>query len=721
VTSARDIFVALACGRSGCPCATAATRAAGQTHCPAHDDEHPSLSISEHNGKVLVRCHAGCSQDTVVAALRERSLWEGAEPRSEVARRELTAYSYVGENGTPLYEVVRYEPKDFRQRRPDGRGGWIWNLEGVGRVLYNLPEVLATVAAARRQPHDTGWTVFITEGEKDADALNALGLVATTNTGGAGRWRDQYADVLRGGRAVIIADKDLNEDAEHPKGRAHADAVAGSLAGKVTSLKRIEMPGDHVKDLSDWLAAGGTKDTLLALVAAAPESMPVQPDGARLVTFSSVVAQSVIYLDAERMIPVRAVTVLAGPPGLGKSQWTVRLAAKNPGVTIIATAEDAADAVVRPRLEAAGADLARVHSIVMRREGLDGDIDLPDDVAELDRLVKQSGATLVVVDPLMAHLPDRINSWRDQSVRRALAPLQRLAEENGCAVVVVVHLNKGASDDPIQRVGGSIGITGAARSVLLLARDPDDPDSDAGLRRVLAHIKSNYGPYRPSLALRIEPFLLDPDGQHIETSRIVVTGESPHFGRDLLAQPDREEQKNERAMQFLIEELSQGRLLRTRLVEKAEAQGISLRTLERAKSQLGATVKAFRIGEAGRRGGGAWWWELRDDSDAGVINTADAVVEVAFPHLNDAAALIVEDEAALPDEPAIITAEPDISPSAALIAEVAELPEDVRGWFESTLGFAVATGIEPAKAWHVGVVNVLDRFAKDTGASETTQ
>ncbi len=275
MTSARDIFVALACGRSGCPCATA--RAAGQTHCPAHDDEHPSLSISEHNGKALVRCHAGCEQDTVVAALRERSLWEGA--RSEVARRELTAYSYVGENGAPLYEVVRYEPKDFRQRRPDGRGGWIWNLEGVGRVVYNLPAVVAVVEAARREPDDPAWTVFITEGEKDADALNALGLVATTNTGGAGKWRDQYAEVLRGGRAVIIADKDRDEDEKHPKGRAHADAVASSLAGKVTSLKRIEMPGDHVKDASDWLAAGGTRDALLALVAAAPE-MPVQPDAA---------------------------------------------------------------------------------------------------------------------------------------------------------------------------------------------------------------------------------------------------------------------------------------------------------------------------------------------------------------------------------------------------------------------------------------------------------
>ena len=98
-----NILDALACGRAGCPCAAAARRGAGQTHCPAHDDERPSLSVSDADQKVLVHCHAGCEQDTVVAALRERSLWEGAEPRSEVARRELTAYSYVGENGTPLY------------------------------------------------------------------------------------------------------------------------------------------------------------------------------------------------------------------------------------------------------------------------------------------------------------------------------------------------------------------------------------------------------------------------------------------------------------------------------------------------------------------------------------------------------------------------------------------------------------------------------------------
>jgi hypothetical protein len=490
-------------------------------------------------------------------------------------------------------------------------------------------------------------------------------------------------------------------------------------------------------------------------------------DGARLVTFSSIVAQPVTYLDEERTIPLRAVTVLAGPQGLGKSQWTIRLAAKNSGHTIIASSEDSDAAVVRPRLEAAGADLNRVHNIVMRREGLDGDIDLPDDVAELDRLVQDSGATLVVIDPLMAHLPDRINSWRDQSVRRALAPLQRLAEEHGCAVVVIVHLNKGEGDDPLQRVGGSVGITAAARSVLLLARDPDDPDGDKSLNRVLAHIKSNYGPLRPSLALSIEPFLLDPDGKHIETSRVTVIGASVHLGRDLLAQPDRQEQKLERATRFLTDELEKGPQPRKQLEERADAEGISFRTLERAKAELGERVRAFRVGEPGHRGSGASWWGLSGDTEDEPINTAN-------PEISPVAALIVEPQTVLFEGPAVNTAaNPAISRMAAVLIDVGrpeswprefrtyyddavsfavgggmalgeaevrarretvdlmresgldplfgvepDADDDIRGWFEATISFAVNTGMNPVDAWRIGVMDVLDRFANtkhDTG------
>src|SRR5262249_41442791 len=112
-----------------------------QALCPAHDDRNPSLSINVRDDKILIHCHAGCSQEAVLAALgiegRELSL-----SVSDSERRIVTTYDYQDENGKLLFQVVRFDPKGFRQRRPDGRGGWLWSLNGVRRVPYRLPDVL---------------------------------------------------------------------------------------------------------------------------------------------------------------------------------------------------------------------------------------------------------------------------------------------------------------------------------------------------------------------------------------------------------------------------------------------------------------------------------------------------------------------------------------------------------------------------------------------------
>jgi hypothetical protein len=211
-----------------------------------------------------------------------------------------------------------------------------------------------------------------------------------------------------------------------------------------------------------------------------------------------------------------------------RSLLTCELAARvsREGVfTLIATAEDSLAATARPRLEAAQADLDRVAFVEMQADdGLPTGLSLPDDVGELEQLVQECGASLVVVDPLAAHLPAEVNSWRDQSVRLALAPLHALADRQRCAIVLVVHLNKALSAEPLRRIGGSVGIPAAARSVLLLARDPDDGDT----RRVLAHVKCNVGPPAPSLLYELEPVLLPatngfPD---VETVRLVEKGEA---------------------------------------------------------------------------------------------------------------------------------------------------------------------------------------------------
>jgi hypothetical protein len=178
--------------------------------------------------------------------------------------RIATTYDYTDENGQLLYQAVRYEPKDFRQRRPDGKGGWVWNLNGVRLVLYRLPE-LARAPSSR--------PVFVAEGEKDVDRLTEMGLVATTNAMGAGKWRLSYAEALTGREVVILPDND-------DPGRKHAQQVAQSLQGKAASVKVVDLLGLPPKgDVSDWLALpGNDKDKLLQMVltAKAP-SAPATP------------------------------------------------------------------------------------------------------------------------------------------------------------------------------------------------------------------------------------------------------------------------------------------------------------------------------------------------------------------------------------------------------------------------------------------------------------
>jgi putative DNA primase/helicase len=209
--------------------------------CPAHDDRNPSLSIQEKDGKVLVHCHAGCSQRDVVDALRARRLWESEQRQPE--RRIVATYDYTGEQGELLYQVVRYEPKDFKQRRPAGYGGWIWKKE-PRQVLYRLPEVLEAPI------------VFVVEGEKDVETLRNHGFVATTNAGGAeAPWLPQFTEALRGREVILVPDNDK-------PGRRRVLTIARALLDKAAKIVILELEG--AKDVTAWFEAGHSELELIA-------------------------------------------------------------------------------------------------------------------------------------------------------------------------------------------------------------------------------------------------------------------------------------------------------------------------------------------------------------------------------------------------------------------------------------------------------------------------
>ncbi|HPA50128.1 MAG TPA: DUF3631 domain-containing protein [Thermoanaerobaculia bacterium] len=228
--------------------------------CPAHEDRSASLSVSQgRDGRALVKCHAGCDLEAILGALG-LTVADISPERDERrgSKRIKAVYRYTDETGALLFEVVRFEPKDFRQRRPDpaGKDGYAWNLNGTRRVLYHLPEVAEAVRA--------GLPLFLVEGEKDVDNLRAAGLRATTHAGGAKSWRAaDYVETLRGARVVVVPDDD-------EPGREHGRAVAQSLRGVAAEVRVLNLGRPGVKDASDWLAAGGTREELESLAADAP-------------------------------------------------------------------------------------------------------------------------------------------------------------------------------------------------------------------------------------------------------------------------------------------------------------------------------------------------------------------------------------------------------------------------------------------------------------------
>ena len=279
-----------------------------EARCPAHDDARASLSVSVgKDGRVLIHCHAGCAAEDVLAALD--LAWRDLYPddgRNNERREIVSTYDYTDEGGELLFQVVRFSPKGFAQRRPDGNGGWAWKLDRTRRVLYRLPQVIEAVERGER--------IYVVEGEKDVHALERAGVTATTNPGGALKWRDSYSVALTGASVVIVADRDV-------AGRRHAQEVARSLAERKCAVRIVEAAKG--KDAADHLAAGlGVGDF------AGTDSRPESPERV-------IVAESFARIRAERTrwlwegrIALGAPTLLVGREKLGKSTLTNELAAR---------------------------------------------------------------------------------------------------------------------------------------------------------------------------------------------------------------------------------------------------------------------------------------------------------------------------------------------------------------------------------------------------------
>jgi hypothetical protein len=414
--------------------------------------------------------------------------------------------------------------------------------------------------------------------------------------------------------------------ARHPNLRDIARTLFGrGLTGNalLTAMLAVNAQLIDPKTENEVRRAIGDVETKFTPDAASGEDDRVRP----VLTLLADVEPEVVEWIWQDRIPRGKVTVIDGDPGVGKSTLTLDLAARvttgaqmpdgTTGVAsagvVLCSAEDGAGDTIRPRVEAAGGDLRKIAVLAISDAAGERSIAIPDDLAALEVAIERLEAALVVIDPLMAHLPGNVNSYRDQDVRRALAPLARIAERTDAAVVVVRHLTKAPGGSPLYRGGGSIGIIGAARSALIAAVDPDD---DSSTQRILAVAKSNLAPIAPSMSYELQQVQINTgsDGRAFTTSRIAWGDVTGHTAAQLLPLPDAAEERGAVAMakDVLVQLLADGSMLAKEVQAEAKKAGVAPRTLDRAKSALG--VRSKRDG-FGAKGEWSWFLPPKDATD----------------------------------------------------------------------------------------------------------
>ncbi len=439
-----------------------------QACCPAHEDKKASLSISVKDEKILLYDHAGCAIEAILEAvdLKQKDLFLDSKPSG--GKPEISAiYDYTDEKGETLFQTIRFIPKDFRQRRPNGKGGWEWNLKGVRLVPYRLPDLLKSSM------------VCIVEGEKDADTLWKHGFPATCNPMGAGKWHAEWSKLFEGKEVVILPDLD-------EPGRKHAIDVGKKLYGHALHIKIIEVPKKpHVKDVSDWFTQGGTKDELLKLITEAKEWRPpgAKPPLPVLKAFTASDLEEMIFPEPKWAVPgllPEGLTILAGRPKRGKS-WMglgLALAVASGGKALGQIDVEKGDALYLAlednprRLQNRLAVLKDSESKLPSRLHLVTDF-LPLQMGGMQSLLiwldKHPKTHLVVIDTLGRILPSgKGNNNQFVDDYQFIGKLQKLSIDRGFALLVIHHIRKQSAEYALDRVAGTTGITGAADSVWVL-------------------------------------------------------------------------------------------------------------------------------------------------------------------------------------------------------------------------------------------------------------
>ncbi len=623
------------------------------SRCPAHEDGRASLSVGVgDDGRVLIHCHAGCTPEAIVTALglkladlmpsenrrpcpppraatkaKKNGRREKKDPSVHATVQDAiadlerehgphsAAWTYHDASGEPVGVIVRWDTDGDKDIRPVSKAAKGWVIGGMPepRPLYRLPELLA-------RPE---MRVYVCEGEKAADAAVSIGLLATTSPHGSKSAAKADWTPLAGRDVVILPD---NDDA----GRRYAHEVGAILAtlDPVPKVKLVDLPKLPMKgDIFDWLEMHDAiePDTLRATVDGLADDTPVVDhnevaDGPILTCLADVAPAEIKWLWPLR-VPLGRITLLVGMPGEGKSFLTTYMAARvstrSPwpdgsacpsGSVIFISAEDDPADTIRPRLDAHYADVRRVHLLAMVRKvgGKGEQKETMFTLADLDALETalkmHPDCKLVVVDPIGSFLGGGTDAHRDNEVRSVLAPVAKLAEKYGVAVVVVAHRRKASGAIADDLALGSRAFTGLARAVWHLTHDVEKKS-----RKLLLPGKNNLAREGDGMAFVIcgEPPAISWERNPVAMTADDALATENGNGRK---KPGPEPVARNQAAEWLRDLLRSGPMAAGKIQDEAKAAGYAWRTVQRAKDDLG--IKPHR-----EQFGGVWTWRLPLESE----------------------------------------------------------------------------------------------------------
>lgn len=570
-------------------CLTGVTGRDGQymARCPAHDDRRASLSVSSgDDGRILLKCQAGCSTESVAAALglSLSDLFPQGDSKSRqrgnIKPQIVATYAYKDAAGKLLGEKLRYSDKHFSWRKPVGNS-WEWKKPG-NIVPYNLQAVL-------KNEH-----VYLVEGEKYVDTITAQGRPATCSPDGAGpgKWKSEYSEWFKGKTVFIIPDND-------EVGRAFAQEEAEKISAvaqcvKVLDLCAIwpELPehGDTT-DLAQHMGAAQAMGAISKLAAEAPNWAPEDAPSGILACFKTLDVfeeQEAEWL-VPGWIPQGQITLLAADGGVGKTSLWVHIIAKlsagqpcildPPGHTrqplrvAFMTTEDSIRQKLKKKLRIAWANMKNIIAPDFLGDTSGALQSFKFGSADMASAIRYFKPALCVFDPVQGFVPPLINMGSRNAMRDCTAPLITLGEECGTTSLIVSHTNKRKGASGRDRIADSADLWDVARSVIMAGYTEEQG------ARYLSNEKNNYAALHETLL-----FSIDGDGQ--------IIGEGTTWKRDrdfMQAAADfKGNSKREDCKEWLLHELNEagGAVTSKDLSDKARAEGYSADVLRRAKDEL---------------------------------------------------------------------------------------------------------------------------------------